>query len=138
MVGITWKDCYATHVSCFDTEHKSLVGLIDEYFRAIREKRGAQVIDEVLAKLLDYTGSHFAHEEKLMQEYGYPRYHAHRQEHLKMIATVKGFQSMLTEGEKDAGDVLLTFRNFLRDWLLNHIVEEDQKYGPFFNEKGIS
>ncbi len=137
MIGITWKDCYATHVSCFDDEHKQLVALIDKYFMEVREKRGEQIIEEMLGKLLEYAGSHFAHEEKLMQEHAYPRYHAHCQEHLKMVATVKGFQAMLAAGGKDAGDVLLTFRKFLRDWLLNHIVEEDQKYGPFLNEKGV-
>lgn len=55
-----------------------------------------------------------------------------------MVATVRGFNFLLREGRKNAEDVLLTFRIGLRDWLFNHIVEEDQKYRPFFNEKGIS
>lgn len=137
MIGITWKDCYATHVGCFDSEHQHLVALIDQYFRAIRENRGEQVVDSLLEKILDYTASHFAHEEKMMREHTYPRYHAHRQEHLKMIASVKGFQALLADDGTDRGDILMTIRNFLRDWLLHHIVEEDQKYGPFFNQKGI-
>jgi hemerythrin-like metal-binding protein len=137
MIGITWKDCYATNVGCFDEEHKKLVNLIDQYFKALREKQGAKVVKDILAQLLDYTETHFAHEEKLMKEYAYPRYQA-CQEHRKMVATVKGFQLMLSEPDQDCDEVLLTVRNFLRDWLLNHIVEEDQKYGPFFNDRGIA
>lgn len=138
MIGISWKDCYATKVSCFDAEHKKLVLLVDRYFKALREKRGNEVVKEILAELLDYAGTHFAHEENLMKEHDYPDYQTHCQEHRKMVATVRGFQTILEDKSQNMDEVLLTVRNFLRDWLLNHIVAVDQSYGPFFNDKGIS
>jgi len=138
MIGITWKDCYATNVDSMDTEHKRLVALIDQYFRAIRESRGELETEGLLEQIFAYTKHHFSHEEKIMRENGYPGYSFQRQEHLKMLATVRGFQMLCAEEEIPSEDLQLAIRNFLRDWLLHHIVEEDQKYGPFFNEKGVS
>jgi hemerythrin len=31
----------------------------------------------------------------------------------------------------------LEMLKFLRDWLSNHVVEEDQKYQPWLNEHGV-
>lgn len=90
MIGITWKESYATHVECFDEEHKRLVSLIDKYFRAIRENHNDEIINECLEKALDYATDHFAHEEELMRNYSYPHYHAHRQEHIRVKATIRG------------------------------------------------
>ena len=138
MIGITWKDCYATKVDSMDAEHKRLVALIDQYFRAIRESRVVQEIDGLLEQIVEYTKYHFSHEEKIMLENGYPGYSVQRQEHLRMLATVRGFQVLRGDEENPSEELLLAIRNFLRDWLLHHIVEVDQKYGPFFIEKGVS
>ncbi|MEJ2199809.1 MAG: bacteriohemerythrin [Desulfuromonadaceae bacterium] len=139
MIGIAWKDSYATQVGCFDAEHKKLVSLIDQYFQALREKRGLAMLEDLLGQLLEYTVYHFANEEKLMREHDYPHYQAHVVEHRKLAATVKGFRQMLGEaqGEQERDELLLVLRNFLREWLIGHISVEDKKYGPFFNEKGI-
>ncbi len=33
--------------------------------------------------------------------------------------------------------VNMDFVNFFKDWVINHILTEDRKYGPFLNERGI-
>ncbi len=134
MIAISWKDCYATKVARFDDEHKKLVEILSRYFVAHGEGRGEADLDDVMQELLVYAGYHFAHEERLMAENNYPHLNAHKQQHLCMVATVKGFQVLHAEGVQGVPG---TLRNFLRDWLLCHIVEEDQKYGPFFNALGI-
>jgi len=34
--------------------------------------------------------------------------------------------------------VLHTFRAWLRDWLFNHICNEDKKYDKYLNNRGIT
>ncbi len=134
MVAISWKDGYATNVACFDEEHKKLVEILSRYFVAHRQGLEDDALDEVMQELLIYAGYHFAHEERLMAENHYPGLKSHQQEHLCMVATVKGFQVLHAEGVQG---VPVALCSFLRRWLLSHIVEEDHKYGPFFNARGI-
>jgi len=43
------------------------------------------------------------------------------------------------KGSFDKGENIITVEvmNFLKDWLNNHIIGTDKKYGPFLNSKGV-
>ncbi len=134
MAIIIWKDCYATGISEFDAEHRNLVDRINHLYEAIRGKEGEQSLPKIIDDLIEYTEVHFAHEEQLMTEHKYPELEAHREKHAELRNKVDEFKQQLEKGDSQLP--LLLF-NFLRDWLLHHIVEVDGKYRDFFKEKGF-
>ena len=129
-----WTSSFENGVSEFDNQHHRLVDLINELYKAMKMGRANDVIVKVLDELVDYTGTHFAAEERLMVEHQYPDYDSHIVIHREFVATVVDFQKKFKAGE---ATLSLDLLEFLKDWLIGHIKGVDRKYGPFFNGKGV-
>ena len=130
---IEWQDSYSVGINSIDQQHKKLVNLINQLQTAVDYSTGEEFEREALDELVKYTKTHFAHEESLMQQYGYPDYEPHTAEHKKMIGIV---EDVLTEYDQDKERAILSALNFLRDWLINHINGTDKQYSSFLIEKG--
>lgn len=63
---------YETGIVALDNEHRRLVEGVNQLYEAVRDKRGEEVLGEILTMLETYTIDHFQHEEKLMAEYHFP------------------------------------------------------------------
>jgi hemerythrin len=119
-----WKRDYSVGCTEIDDQHQQLFHLADELHRAMMERRGKEALAGILKRLLAYTTYHFANEERLMRETGYPLYLEHRIQHEKLTKIAMEHQRKMTSGESPLSvDVL----QFLSDWLKVHIGQSDQK-----------
>ena len=128
MALMTWTDNYATGVASIDTQHKTLINMINDLQDAMLAGKGNDAIGKILDGLETYTVTHFAHEEKLFATYGYPEAAPHKAEHDKLTQQVAEFQAQFKAGKSRLTSSIL---NFLRDWLNGHILGTDMKYAPF-------
>lgn len=87
---------------------------------------------QTLNSLVNYTKTHFASEEALMQKYRYPEYLQHKAEHDKLTAQVVAFQSDFTAGRSMMTVDLL---HFIKNWLAHHIGQIDQKVASFLKQQ---
>ena len=134
MAFMEWNTQYGTGVMQIDQEHKRLVALINELYEAMSQGQGDAALGKVLNGLAVYCKTHFANEERLMQQHGYPAFNEHKGIHDRLTAKVGGLLQDFKAG-KPVSTVQTV--NFLKDWLNKHILETDQKYAPFFKEKGV-
>ena len=132
---VVWKDEYSVGVRQLDDDHQTLLNLINQFQTASHYFTGQRFEREAFDALIDYTRTHFAREEALMEQNGYPELPAHRAEHQQMIDKV---ESLLGEYDQRGHAVLQETAAFLKDWLLDHINGTDQAYAPFLAEKGVS
>lgn len=80
------------------------------------------------------TVYHFNTEERLFQQYGYPEYDEHKRIHDDLTMKAKQLKTAFDQGNNLISiDVMM----FLSNWLNTHILEEDKRYGPFLNNKGV-
>ena len=79
---------------------------------------------EVIAEMVDYTISHFAFEEALMESAGYMFSGPHKKVHDLFTRKVAEMQSRFDGGE----DVTAELHGMLSRWLFNHIRNEDHAY----------
>jgi hemerythrin len=138
MALMSWMNTYSVNVVQFDAQHKQLFGLINGLHDAMAKGHGNDVMAKTLDELILYTKSHFQAEEKLLQAKGYPELAAHKAQHDKFTAQIVQFQKDFSEGKLT---VTVQLMNFLRDWLVHHILETDKRYGKFLQqekEKGLS
>jgi hemerythrin len=82
---IAWKEIYETGIIALDNEHRALVAEVNRLYEAIRDKRGEEVLGDILTMLESYTVDHFQHEEKLMAEYHFPGLEEHQKVHQELI-----------------------------------------------------
>ena len=133
MAVISWKEIYETGIVTLDNEHRGLIQEINRLYEAVRDKRGEEVLGEILTALVAYTVDHFQHEEKLLAEYHYPGLEEHQKIHQELIATVEELKQRAISGTEDLAKELLTF---LRAWVLEHILKVDKEYGAFLESRG--
>jgi len=135
MAFIDWNDTYSVGVVKIDNQHKRLVQIINELSDAMGAGKGKDVLGNVLKELIAYVNTHFKTEEEMMVQFGYEEYENHRYEHEKLTDEVKRFFD-----DYQAGKALLSVQimNFLRNWLMDHIVVKDKKFGKFLNSKGVN
>jgi hemerythrin len=129
-----WNSTYSVKVEAMDGQHKRLFEIVSELYTAMRSGHGKDVATGVLRRLIDYTVQHFAAEEKLMQQNGYPTLAQHQAEHKALTDKVLAFKK-----DFDSGNASITpeLMKFLQTWLTNHIHTVDQKYGDFLNAHGV-
>ncbi len=124
MAFVIWNPAWETGDPLIDEEHRQLLSQIEQLFSAIHEKRPGEKIPEVLAFLAGYVESHFAREEHHMQVSRYPGLDQHKGIHDDMRAQV----ARLTEASRSNPAVVTEdVVNFLSEWLVSHITEEDQR-----------
>ena len=129
-----WKDSYSVKVSAMDTQHKKLFDLVNELHNAMADGHGKDMAGEVLNRLIDYTVTHFAAEEKLMEKHNYPALVSQRAEHKALTDKVIAFKKEFDAGTSNVTPQLMMF---LQQWLRNHIQTVDQRYGDFLNSHGV-
>lgn len=135
MALITWSDSLSVQIKEFDEHHKKLVKLLNTLYDAVLVRKGSSLIEPVIGELIDYTKYHFAAEEKVMQNHSFPWFPGHKSEHDDLTAKVLEFQEKFKEGK---AMIDLSLLNFLKDWLIKHIMGTDKKYSTFLKEKGLS
>ncbi len=132
--AFAWKETYSVHIGALDRQHQQLFGMISELNDALTAGRGNEVVGKILDQLLDYTLSHFAAEEKLLERYGYDGLPEHRAKHQELTARVSGLMQEFKAGNVGVSVSLMLF---LRSWLKDHILGIDKQYSDFLNHKGL-
>ncbi len=132
MSVIKWRDSYNTGVAQFDREHHKIIELIDAMYFAVRDKLGKESIEKVCREAVSYTEEHLANEEQALISINYPGLEEQMTAHALMKKEVKEIQELIA-ADYSAGATRLY--HFLRDWLINHILVIDKKYGSSFQDE---
>lgn len=125
MEQLTWQDTFNTGIDVIDDQHRQLLDYLNKLGLA-RQSKDLSLIKSVIEDLSEYTISHFAFEEALMEEAGYPYARAHKSVHQTFIKRVTTFTEKFEAGE----DIVEEFYGLLKRWLINHIQRDDMAYAP--------
>jgi hemerythrin len=133
---MNWDEKMSVGVALMDDQHKKLIALLNELFDAMIAGHGRDQLGHITDELIDYTRTHFAQEEKLIEQHGFPDVVGHHAAHEALTKQVFDVQ----QRHKAGGSAVLSMEvlNFLKSWLLNHIQGTDKKYGAYLNSKGIT
>lgn len=123
MAHLAWTSELEIGIEVIDNQHRRIVDYINDLHDASITKNREQ-IGHVIEQLIEYTLSHFAFEEELQEQAGYPFVKAHQKVHQLFARRVGEFQQRFELGE-DVSEPLLTL---LRTWLINHIRRDDADY----------
>ena len=133
MALLSWSSRYSVGIQRMDDQHTVLFGLLNDLHDAMMKGQAQSVTGELLRKLVSYTREHFTAEESMLAASGYAGLTEHRVLHRELTKKVDEFAARHQRGEPTLNLQLL---NFLRDWLSNHIQNEDRMYGPLWDENG--
>lgn len=123
MPYIAWSDSFNTTIEEIDNQHRQLIDYINQLDDA-RRSGNKDAMAQVIDGLTDYTISHFAFEECLMEDAQYSFTKAHKSIHGSFIKRVGTFKDRFKAGE----DIAEEFQNLLKVWLIQHIQRDDAAY----------
>ncbi len=132
MAFIELGDRIVTGFDEVDNQHKRLISILNELYVAMKSGKSEEIIDKILNELHSYTIYHFSTEERYMKKYGYPKFVEHKGQHDNFAARIKDFMKRRARGEATLSIELM---NFLKDWLINHIITKDKEMCAFFLQK---
>lgn len=130
MQRVVWSREYEIGINVIDTQHQRIV----EYINKLADLNGHAEHDEqaeLINALIDYTYSHFAFEEALMEEAGYEFLTIHMRTHQAFTDQINELHRRFKQGE----DVSMDISTLLLTWLINHIQDDDQSYAPVVQQK---
>ncbi|MDR0454266.1 MAG: bacteriohemerythrin [Deferribacteraceae bacterium] len=151
---ITWNDTLSVKITKFDEEHKELVKMINNLHDTVTYAQGFEVVSRTLKELVNYTQTHFKHEEEFLQKCNYSELEAHKEEHRKFVAKItmlwcaitlssndvdRGFVEQIFDFQRKYSRELNSSAAYLQDllgsWLVNHVRKADMKYGAALHGK---
>lgn len=130
MPQIEWTRELEIGIGVIDGQHRRIVDYINA-LEAIEGDGAHRTVARVIDDLIDYTYSHFAFEEALMEEAGYEYLSIHQQTHRAFIDRVNELKQRFDNGDDVAADVA----DLLRTWLISHIKSDDSSYAGIVRER---
>lgn len=134
-VFFQWSPDYSVNVKAIDEQHQELIDILNQLFVVVSRPEPDAVVIETLDALLNFTKTHFALEEQLMQQANYSDLEAHKAEHRKLIDRLNQFRQKLEHKDEHLYFEIL---GFVKTWLKGHILDVDKKYSPAMQKAGIS
>jgi hemerythrin len=131
-IFILWDNSYSVGNNAIDTQHQKFISIINELYESFVDQTATLTIEKIINELIDYSTYHFKTEEELFEKYSYPNRVMHKAQHDEFTVKISGFKNEFLNGK-----INLTFQlmNYLRNWLLNHIKNEDQEYAVYIKVK---
>ena len=127
MEEVVWTEAFSVGVPLLDQQHQKLVELINRLL-AFDDADASESYHNVLYDLLSFAKLHFQTEETLMRMHRYPGLAAQVEEHAGYLDKLKDFGADVRDGVIDVRGLNV----YLRAWWIEHIVESDMAYRPFF------
>lgn len=130
---LCWQPEFATGIRIIDDQHRVLIALLNEIHMKINDRSASSELDLIVQGLINYAGYHFGTEERCAADAGYSEARpdeaaAHLAQHRAFAARVAQMKQQLGTGQRVSRVDLVAF---LRDWLINHILNTDKELGDF-------
>lgn len=129
MPHINWTEELELGIPVIDGQHRRIVDYINEIYALEDDSR--QTVGRIVEDLIDYTFSHFAFEETLMEEAGYEALAIHQETHRAFRNRVDRLKAQFVSGD----DISKELAELLETWLIHHIQNDDTSYAPLIRNQ---
>ncbi|MHB8252547.1 MAG: bacteriohemerythrin [Acidiferrobacter sp.] len=124
-----WDPSLDVGIDIIDKQHKRIVQYMNEIHENMKD-RDRKVLGRVIDSMIDYTITHFAFEEALMERAGYPILKGHKLVHENFTQRMRDHKKQFDDGK----DVTRQLLGDLQIWLTSHIKHDDQDYATLVHK----
>ena len=128
MAFLEWTENLSINFRLLDADHKRLIELINKLHDASLVPNNNTAAQNAMAQLVDFTKTHFIHEETLMRKTAYPQFIPHKIEHDRLMKQIEDFRKRYAAGQVGLSQDTVVF---LRTWLCDHIMKVDHYLGEW-------
>ncbi len=133
MALFEWNEMFSVEIPSIDEQHKQLINYVNQLHDAMMEGKASDEVAPILNGLINYTATHFKHEEDFFDKFNYAETDEHKRIHADLVKQVMDFKTKFDAGEATLSSDLM---EFLKEWLMTHIMQEDKKYMECLKSNG--
>lgn len=127
---LNWSHDYEIGNSRIDLQHETFLGLVNEFQQIRLAGHDKNKLCRTLREICLYATFHFHSEENVMTDCGYPGLEVHKLHHYTLLEVLNNKVLGLQMGQYDAESI----EEFLIQWFVQHVKQEDMKIGQFLKE----
>lgn len=125
-----FKEEFKVGIEEIDLEHEKLFEIADRAYETLMDDFIPDKYDyivDILKELQEYAVFHFKNEEEYMMKIRHKKLLSHKAEHQDFIDKVSSYN--FEDIDENQKGFILEVLDFLSDWLVHHIVENDKLIG---------
>jgi hemerythrin len=132
-----WKDSFNLGIEELDQQHRTFLEYLNECYEIVSEKSGKHsgIEPPMIERLRQYATIHFHREEDMLRFASYPDMEQQQKQHIYFESKIRELEAECEAGKLRSAESIF---EFLRDWFLNHILQEDKKFVPLIRQGRIS
>ncbi|MBU1046503.1 bacteriohemerythrin [Patescibacteria group bacterium] len=135
---IEWTEENSVGVKELDEHHQNLVKIANKLYDFTRTNvKDRNKLIELLNELVNFSKYHHSIEEKYFKKFNYEHIERHTKEHEKFFVNMNALIKKIEDPKSDFSQTTFEVLDYLEDWYLNHLNDEDKKYTKTFNENGL-
>lgn len=124
----TWRENYSSGVAEIDSQHRTLLNLLNALSGAVREERSSD-ISPILVLITQQARQQFTAEETLMQESRYPFLADHLHQHRRFEENLVLLSKEILSAAENLIYLAFRIKLLLMDWTINHSTKSDRHLG---------
>lgn len=130
MKFVEWCDLFVIGHEVIDKQHRTLFEIANRFHDSVNRGFDPKTSVNTLNQLIQYAQKHFSDEEQIAHDLKMPveLLDHHQQVHDKLITDVFTLNERIESGQVVD---MATVETFIREWLVLHVLIEDQKYKPY-------
>lgn len=133
-VAIEWTDDLCVGVDKVDDQHKEIFSRYRAFIDACKAGKGKDEVVRLIEFLGFYVETHFAAEERLMDQVEYPELAAHAEEHAYFKALVERYKQQIA-ADGASISLIAELNRALLNWLIDHIKKSDMEMGGYVTDR---
>ncbi len=94
-MALVWRKQMSVGNTIIDNEHRYLLDQINALELALNSEDNHDILVETLERLVEYTQTHFDHEEQIQLKIKYPLHEEHKDEHEQILAELSSIKKKL-------------------------------------------
>jgi hemerythrin len=128
------EERHSIGIAAIDIQHREIAELVNLIVDDLVKGVPFETLKKMLFDLVHFVRVHFAYEERLMAEHGYPEIESHVEDHNRLIQQL----SNIIEKDSCVAHKAVLAPAFLIDWIELHALQDDMKLGKYLVSKGLS
>jgi len=138
MPRIKWTESYSVNNAEMDVQHRNWIEIFNRLDYVMLNGKTSELTTETLQAIqamLEYASYHFRQEEEYMKQINFPDIVAHKRLHTDFDDQLYQYHQKIRKGK-----LILTSEiiSMVKNWLVGHILNEDQKYASFSQSRIIA
>lgn len=133
---LDWTDELSVCIPEIDAEHRHFIHLVNELSEAIIARMDLGEIKSRVRAILDDAAAHFAHEEALFKEWGYPEAEEHAKKHAQITQVLRVIMAGFEHGRVAYEWIEAGLK--VKQALIEHLLAEDMKYRDYCRKNHLS